>query len=93
LITAKPHNTKPSEARTLYDHRKPVDPSFDGAESALLNLSYIVPNFEEVMKACMDSLAKIWPNQQNILRFWCIKHAEDPQKSTEVNEEKDSYDR
>jgi len=62
LITAKPHNTKPTEARQLYDHRKPVDLSFDGADSASLNLSYVVPNFEEVMKACVESLAKIWPN-------------------------------
>ena len=93
LITAKPHNTKPTAARQLYDHRAPVDIDFDGAGSASLKLSYVIPNFEEVMKACVESLAKIWPNQQNILRFWCIKHAENPRKSTEVDEEKDSYDR
>lgn len=77
----------------MYDHRKPVDKTLDGTNTALLELRYLIPNFEGILEACFESLATIWPNQYNILKFWCIKHAENPSKSREVDESKDSYDR
>ena len=59
----------------------------------MLELSYIVPNFEYILESCFEALDKIWPNKYNIFKFWCIKHAENPRKAREVDETKDAYDR
>ena len=53
----------------------------------------MISNFKELIKTCMDALHDIWPNPFNILKFWCIKYAENPTKAREVNVDKDSYDR
>ena len=41
----------------------------------------------------MEILGKIWSNQFNLFKFWCIKNAEDPSVAKDVDLEKDSYDR
>ena len=41
----------------------------------------------------MSSINHIWSNPFNLLKFWCIKYAEDPAKLRTFDVEKDSYER
>jgi len=82
----------PSE-RALYDHRAQVDAEKDGADIALTSLTYLIDNFEELLRVLMQSLNAIWTNPFDIVKFWSIKFAEDPEQSRQVAESKDAYDR
>ena len=62
LLNASAYNKVEIEETFKADKRDPIDVSMDGAESASVKLSYIVPKWEVVMQACIDSLTKIWPN-------------------------------
>ena len=79
--------------RELYDHRTPVNLQKDGVETASLELEFVVKNFENITKAALESIFRIWKNPQNILKLWCIKFAEDPDLTRSIDPKKDSYDR
>lgn len=79
--------------KTIYDHRKPVDAQKDGADIALLKLSYLIDNFEDLLKELVDALGRIWTNPFDLVKLWSIKFAEDPDKARKFDEMKDSYDR
>jgi hypothetical protein len=69
-----------------------MDASRDG-KTALLSLSFIVPNFSDLISTILNCISKIWSNKFSLLKFWCIKYAENPEKALEIDLEKDSYDR
>ena len=52
-----------------------------------------MPSFEHIMQSTADALSSIWLHPFNLVKFWCIKYAENPEKAREVDKEKNSYDR
>ena len=79
--------------RSIYDHRKQIDPVNDGANTALLKLSYLIDNIEDLLKVVVIALGKIWTNPFELVKLWSIKFAEDPNKARNYDEGQDSYDR
>ena len=65
----------------------------DGANIALLKLTCMVPNFEDLNKEIIDALARIWTNPFDLVKLWSIKFADDPEKARKVDETKDTYER
>ena len=64
--------------KAIYDHRKPVDAETDGADIALLKLSYLIDNFEDLLRELMEALGRIWTNPFDLVKLWSIKFAEEP---------------
>ena len=93
FVDAKSENQEEPDKRMIYDHRKPIDLELDGTKTGLLNLRYILPNFEQIMVALVGALDQIWTNKFNILKLWCIKNAEDPELARLVDDQKDCYER
>lgn len=79
--------------KTIYDHRKPIDAQTDGADIALLKLSYLIDNFEDLLRELMDALGRIWTNPFDLVKLWSIKFAEEPEKARKYDDSKDSYER
>ena len=76
-----------------YDYIQPIDPESDGANNCLLKLTYLIDNFEDMLKEIVDSLARIWTNPFDLVKLWSTKFAENPEKAQKYDEDKDSYDR
>ena len=72
--------------RSIYDHRKQIDPVNDGANTALLKLSYLIDNIEDLLKVVVIALGKIWTNPFELVKLWSIKFAEDPNKARNYDE-------
>ena len=81
------------DKKSFYDHRKKVDLDRDCKETALLNLEFVVANFEQIVMVSVESLNSIWTSPFNLVKFWCIKYAENPDKARECDVNKDAYDR
>ena len=79
--------------KTAYDHRAPLEAEKDGAHIALLKLSYLIDNFEDLLRELMNALSRIWTNPFDLVKLWSIKFAEDPEKARQLDESKDSYER
>lgn len=65
----------------------------DGTKTALLNLRFILPNFEQLVVTLLTVIDQIWTNKFNIMKLWCIKNAEDPEKARDLDSSKDCYER
>ena len=81
------------EKKFLYDHRKPVCKDQDGFKTCAIEIEPIVPTFDVIMLSIIDGLDSVWANPFNILKFWSIKHDEDPTKGRGDRSNEDSYSR
>ena len=62
-------------------------------ETAFLELNFFMDKYNLILDSCIGSLVKIWSNPFNLMKLWCIKYAEEPEKARVVDSSKDSYDR
>ena len=92
-MKAEPINQTAPPEKQFYDHRKPLDAVADGANVGLLNLSYLIDNFEDLLRELMAALGKIWANPFDLVKLWSIKFAEDPDKARDYDDSKDTYER
>ena len=58
-----------------------------------MKLSYLINNFQDLLKELVDALARIWINPFDLVKLWSIKFAEDPEKARKYEEHKDTYER
>lgn len=93
FVKADPVNETTPEEKSFYDHRKGIDAVSDGANIGLLKLSYLIDNFEDLLRELMAALIKIWANPFDLVKLWSIKFAEDPEKAREYDESRDTYER
>lgn len=81
------------DKKFLYDHRKPVCKDQDGFKTCSVEIVPIVETFDKIMFSIMKGINSVWANSFNVLKFWCIKHEEDPTKGRGDRSEEDSYSR
>ena len=77
----------------MYDHRTKIDNIYDGQIATSIVLEYLIDDYYVLLHTLVQKLLNTWKNPFNIIKFWCIKFAENPEKLRFVDTDKDSYDR
>ena len=81
------------EPRRLQNPNAPLSEADDFQNC--LQLSFYVENFGELVGEVCKRIAEICPQKDYLMRFWQIKHYEDPEQAEKVlaAKDRDSYDR